>query len=589
MSRACLEALEHRQLLSFTLAASYETGSNPWAVATADFNNDTHLDLATANSEGSVSVRLGNGHGGFGDQARYSVGSWARSVSVGDFNEDGKLDLATANQTNYDLSVLPGNGDGTFGDAKSVPAYGSPTSVAVGDFNADGHLDLGVASWGYGLFYYGFASIHAGDGNGNFAPPKVTSTWFRPFERAVAANVNGDGADDLVVADDWDTLNVFLGDPSGYFREPIDLAIGNKAQDLAVGDVNRDGFADIVTANNFDDYAVSVLLGNGAGGFGSPQNYVPGDWSESVALGDFTGDGEIDIAYESDGVSVLHGNGDGTFSATVQPPAGQWPNDMAVGDFNEDGWIDVAAAHFSDTVSVLINDQSWQVSPPTPPLVSVNDVTVTEGNTAAVNAVFTVTLSKAASSDVTVHYVTANITAIAGSDYTAKSGTLTIPAGQTSRTFSVAVLGDRLAESNETFEVNLSAPTNAMIGDSQGIGSILDNEPRISINNVSLNEGKAKTKTFTFMISLSAAYDQPVTVNYATANGSATAGSDYQAKTGSVTFAPGETAKKITISVMGDKQKEANETFFVDLFGASSNSLISIPRGIGTILNDDNR
>jgi hypothetical protein len=321
-----------------------------------------------------------------------------------------------------------------------------------------------------------------------------------------------------------------------------------------VGDVNRDGFADIVTANNFDDYAVSVLLGNGTGGFGSPQNYVPGDWSESVALGDFTGDGEIDIAYESDGVSVLHGHGDGTFSATVQPPAGQWPNDMAVGDFNEDGWIDVAAAHFSDTVSVLINDQSWQVSPPTPPLVSVNDVTVTEGNTAAVNAVFTVTLSKAASSDVTVHYVTANITAIAGSDYTAKSGTLTIPAGQTSRTFSVAVLGDRLAESNETFEVNLRAPTNAMIGDSQGIGSILDNEPRISINNVSLNEGKAKTKTFTFMISLSAAYDQ-----------------------------------KITISVMGDKQKEANETFFVDLFGASSNSLISIPRGIGTILNDDNR
>jgi hypothetical protein len=103
------------------------------------------------------------------------------------------------------------------------------------------------------------------------------------------------------------------------------------------------------------------------------------------------------------------------------------------------------------------------------------------------------------------------------------------------------------------------------------------------------SNGKNITTTFTFTVSLSAAYDQAVTVNYSTANGTATAGSDYQAKSGSVTFAPGETIKTITIVVNGDRSKEANETFFVDLFGPSSNAFINTSRGIGTIFNDDKR
>jgi large repetitive protein len=106
---------------------------------------------------------------------------------------------------------------------------------------------------------------------------------------------------------------------------------------------------------------------------------------------------------------------------------------------------------------------------------------------------------------------------------------------------------------------------------------------------VSALERNSGTSAFTFTIRLSAAYDQAVTVNYATANDSATAGTDYTAKSGSVTFAPGETIKTITVVVKGDKQKEPNETFFVNLFGASSNALIGVGQGIGTILDDDTR
>src|SRR5207245_4861902 len=127
------------------------------------------------------------------------------------------------------------------------------------------------------------------------------------------------------------------------------------------------------------------------------------------------------------------------------------------------------------------------------PTISVNDVTVTEGNTGSVNATFTVSLSVAYDQPVTVHFATANGTATAGSDYTAGSGDVTVAAGLTSQTFTVAVLGDRLFEPTESFFVNLSNPSsNSLISDSQGIGTILDDEPRISIGDVTKKEGNGK-------------------------------------------------------------------------------------------------
>ena len=332
------------------------------------------------------------------------------------------------------------------------------------------------------------------------------------------------------------------------------------------------------------------MLGDGEGGISYyPDHHDIGGTTDSAILGDFDRDGSLDIAAaitNGNSVSILRNAGSGTFSAAELFAAGPGATAVAAGDFNGDGWLDLATANADgNSVSVLLNNQSWG---PVPPTVSVSDATVTEGNTGTTSATFTVSLSKVSNVDVTVHYDTVNGTAMAGSDYTAASGDVVIPAGQTSRTFTVAVLGDRLIEPTENFAVNLSAPTNASIGDGQAIGTILDNEPRISINNVSATEGNGKTpKLFTFTVSLAAAYDQAVTVNYATANGTATAGSDYQSKTGSVTFAPGETSKTITVAVIGDRLKESNETFFVNLSGAIGGE-ITDSQGLGTILNDDN-
>src|SRR5439155_247965 len=125
------------------------------------------------------------------------------------------------------------------------------------------------------------------------------------------------------------------------------------------------------------------------------------------------------------------------------------------------------------------------------------------------------------------------------------------------------------------------------ITDAQGVGAIADDEPRIGISDVTRTEGNTGTTLFAFTVSLSAAYDAPVTVNFATADGSAAAGSDYQATSGTLTIPAGQTTKTITIVVNGDSKKEADEYFYLDLFGNSSNSLFNKSRGTGTILNDD--
>ncbi len=120
------------------------------------------------------------------------------------------------------------------------------------------------------------------------------------------------------------------------------------------------------------------------------------------------------------------------------------------------------------------------------------------------------------------------------------------------------------------------------------MGTIVDDEPHINISDVTKTEGKNGQTSFTFTVTLSAAYDQPVTMSFRTVNGTATTGdSDYVAKTGTLTFAPGETTKTITIEVKGDDKKEADETFYLDLFGNSGNSWFTKSRGLGTILNDD--
>ncbi|MBV9924143.1 MAG: DUF4214 domain-containing protein [Acidobacteria bacterium] len=223
------------------------------------------------------------------------------------------------------------------------------------------------------------------------------------------------------------------------------------------------------------------------------------------------------------------------------------------------------------------------------PTISVNDVTLNEGNAGTTNAAFNVTLSAASGQIVRVIVATADGTATAGSDYAAVGPTtLTFDPGVTSQTVNVPVIGDALDEPDETFTLNLSSPTNATIGDGQGLGTITDDDdtPTLSINDVSVTEGNAGTTAAAFNVALSAPSARAVSVSYATADGTATAGSDYIGTSGTLTFNPGETLKSVTVNVNGDVTNEPNETFFVNLSNAT-NANISDAQGQGTITNDD--
>ncbi|MBI2212750.1 MAG: DUF11 domain-containing protein [Acidobacteria bacterium] len=222
--------------------------------------------------------------------------------------------------------------------------------------------------------------------------------------------------------------------------------------------------------------------------------------------------------------------------------------------------------------------------------ISIDDVTVFEGNAGTTAMTFTVSLARAPGATVTVNYTTANDTALAGSDYSAAAGTVTFVPGDQSETIVVQVTGDTTDEVNETLFVNLSGVTGpGNLADTQGLGTITDDDgvPTISIANASVTEGSGGATTpMTFTVSLSNASASTVTVEASTANGTATAGPDYSTTAQTITFPPGNLAQSFVVPVVDDLVVESNESFFVNL-AAPSNATLGDGQAIGTIFDDD--
>ncbi|MDZ5084897.1 Calx-beta domain-containing protein [Mycolicibacterium parafortuitum] len=240
----------------------------------------------------------------------------------------------------------------------------------------------------------------------------------------------------------------------------------------------------------------------------------------------------------------------------------------------------------------LISNAAPPVSSPT---VSVGDASASEGDSDSTTLTFTVTLSEPAGQPVTVSYSTANGTATAaGADYTPTVGTLTFAAGETVKTVNVAVTGDTMIELDEQFTLNLSAPVNAVIGDGVGVATIVNDDvdtapstpPAVSIADLTVAEGDGEHSHFMFTVTLDKASDETVTVQYSTSDGTAIAGVDYTATTGTVTFAPGVTTQLVHVDVIGDAAAEPNETFTVTL-SSPVGATLADGSAIGTITDDD--
>jgi disulfide oxidoreductase YuzD len=378
-----------------------------------------------------------------------------------------------------------------------------------------------------------------------------------------------------------------------------------------------------------------------------------------------------------------------TVNVTV---AGDWvtePNETVLLNLSNPDNASIADAQGSGTIT---NDEA-------DPLITVNDVSVAEGNADTSTLSFTVSLNHSSALTVTADYTAADNTATAGTDYAAAGGTLSFAPGETSKTISVTISGDVGYEPNESFYINLSNPTNATISDNQGIGTITnddaepmvtlsvdsgtiaedggatatatlsavsssevtvwlaysgtathggtdytaasetitipagssagtvtvtavndtidetdesiivdiasvtngvengtqkvtvtiaddDAEPAISVNDTSEAEGNTGTSTLTFTVTLSAVSGKTITVDYATADGTAEIGTDYTQASGTLTFNPGETSKTLSVTVAGDTDQETAETLFLNLTNPVHASLADA-QGRGDLLDDD--
>ena len=239
-----------------------------------------------------------------------------------------------------------------------------------------------------------------------------------------------------------------------------------------------------------------------------------------------------------------------------------------------------------------IRDDDPETDPGELPAVSVLDLTLAEGDAGRTHLHVMLRLSKAAAQTVTVDFALVDGTARAGEDYEAQSGTVTFAPGETSAAIHANALGDLHVEGDERFRVLLSAPVNAVIADGEATVTLTGDDetspvlPEISIADAQVTEGDDGTRTVTAQVTLSAPATQPVSVQWASADGSARAGADYSAASGRIDFAPGETEGSVSIQVRGDAAVEGDEAFALRLSDAVGATLGRAEASI-LILDDD--
>jgi hypothetical protein len=241
------------------------------------------------------------------------------------------------------------------------------------------------------------------------------------------------------------------------------------------------------------------------------------------------------------------------------------------------------------TGTITAGGQTFTVIQTPLPVLTINNATLNEGNSGTTPFTFTISLSAALGQPVTVNYTSVNGTATAGEDYAAASGTITFAPGEVNKTITIPVSGDTLVEGNETFTINLSGATNAIISIGQGSGTILNDDSggsvQFSLSNYTVNENDG---TATITVSRTGGTGSGVTVNYATSNGTATAGADYTAVSGTLTFAANETSKTFTIPITDDTLNEQNETVIITLSNVAGGGLLGPPStSILTIIDND--
>jgi hypothetical protein len=564
---------------AFQLANSFPPGGVP--VAAGDFNGDLHPDLASIaqaplGSGGVITLAQGMGNGSFvPGQRLFVAGAAPFAAMAGDFDLDGRLDLAVSNLVSQDVSYMYGDGGLKLAAAVAQltpqPPVQGLAMVASGDFNRDGAADvvlghqalLGDGTGGLAppvgyetAIVTGVAvglldadgdpdlvatrngnngmAVYRGNGAGGFTL-LATASGSTSARNPVLADLNGDGHTDVVAIPNSTGVLVYLGDGTGQLGAPATFGTAD-AKQLRIGHVDGDAHLDLVISTFTPE--VQVLLGDGAGGFGQGPVTATPVTARTHVVGDFDEDGHLDLAFSAElgvapqgSVYVLLGNGTGGFGPAQQVFTGPYVSSLAAEDFDLDGHADLA-------VATTTSDPSFP---------GANRLVVLRGT---------------------------------GDGAFVQAGPWNVGRGGAWVT-SPEYRGCSLATGD--FDGDTSADLVCHHGYS--VSLVLNDTIGVRVASLLRPEGHA-TSLSTVTATLTRAVGHQVTVDYTTADGTATAGSDYVPTGGTLTFPPGVTSRTLSLTVLGDRIQEGDEAILLSLSGASGAALPSA-QAVVTLSNDD--
>ena len=600
-------------------APSIFVGAQPSSIKAGDFNNDNKSDLVVITpGSNTFAVLVGNGSGGFTNVASSTLqgtSSFVDDVDIGDFDGDGKSDLAIVRSGASVVDVRRGDGTGLFFSFAVAPVQGIPVSVVVRDFSGDGKPDIAVSNTLFeSPLRQSSVTVFINNGGAGFNP----GTTY-PTDAAGVLGIgdfNSDNKPDLIVSSgalfigsNMEGLDVLTNKGDGSFNPRLSTLAGPASDQLAVADFNNDGKDDVLITQT--NGSVGLLLNN----FTTSQPCLSIN-DVSITEGDTgTTNATFTVTLSAASAQTVRVNyfASSAFFFTIGAGATK-----GVDYENVPGTLTFLPGETTQTLSIPVKgdisdepDQFFFVTLSTPinaaisdgrgvativdndapAVITINDVSVAEGTQVQSTAIFTVSLSAPSEKPVSLQFALEAGTATPNVDYPNFSGTVDFTfGGGVSRTITIPIAQDNMFEPDETFFVNLNNAVNATIGDGQGQGTITNDDPQPTVGIAATAfrvEGAAGTSgNTTFEVRLSNPSHQTITVAFATADGTATAGVDYVATSGTLTFNPGEITKSVSVEVTGDNVDETNETFVVNLSNPT-NTTIGAAQGVGTIQDDD--
>lgn len=570
----------------------------------------------------------------------YGAGLYNENVAVADFDGDGLKELIVPTDTHY-ITALDRNGNqlGTstlynsfnpqgpklwsqvgvhllhaidlqgFADCGHVPPAPlarrlrpnfANSAPSIADLDGDGSLELVVPGDVYDcdlgdpagdLYHLPFVLkrdrtrfVGSGSGSGfdwTGLPAPVAGSAPRSqdynviensVQNAVLADLDGDGRQEILYASYDGRLHAWWLDKSEHGAWPITAPFGagesfRFASEPVVVDLDNDGLAEVLfttwprkTAGLLGRLHIANHLGQILHSIDLP---VPATfastWNGALGaptLANLDGDADLEVVVGTVASGLVAYDLPGSAQARVLWGTGR-------GSLRRTGFIPTGA-------------------------LSIGDQTLAEGQAGSNTLLVTVTLAAPRPASTRVHFATADGSAQAGSDYTAVSGVLDFPPYVVSRTIAVPILGDTRDEPDESFAIELSAPSGATLVDPQAVVTIQDDDPMpgLSVADLVLAEGQTGASAAMLTVALTAPSGRDISVNYTTANGSASAGSDYGAVAGALGFPAGTTNRSVFVSVFGDRLFEADETFTLALAAPVNASLLDGQASV-ILTNDD--